>query len=361
MNDRQSKYYFLGGNTADGFYSLYDGLVSYNEGDFLWVIKGGAGCGKSSFMRKIGAAAQKAGYAVEYVMCSGDPNSLDAIYIPQLKTAYMDGTAPHVTDVHMAAADSAYLDLGQFYDKNSISEHKDELLEMQNIISLKYRKAYSLLSAAGSLQRGWMRNMPSEEATNDAKRRIDGIVKRELGTKHRDGGKIIRRFLSACTCQGICSFKDSITQDCGRVFILESRLGLSAPMLRNIAESAVNTGYEIIICPDPLTPELPEAVLIPGVSLAFVASTSALAALPPTRKVHLDPKGEAAINKQQKSELLRYEKLSAAIRSEAINALSEAKAYHDKMEGIYNPFVDFSAVHETADEHLRRLGLGKKV
>ena len=36
--------YFLGGNTARGFVSFYDGFCRGPE-DFLWVIKGGPGCG----------------------------------------------------------------------------------------------------------------------------------------------------------------------------------------------------------------------------------------------------------------------------------------------------------------------------
>ena len=45
--------YFLGANSKNGFYSLYDELFA---GEYrLHIIKGGPGTGKSSFMRKIGA------------------------------------------------------------------------------------------------------------------------------------------------------------------------------------------------------------------------------------------------------------------------------------------------------------------
>jgi len=89
--------FFLGANSGDGFHSLYDSFVDCAEGDFLWVIKGGPGCGKSSFMRHIARAAENAGCEVEYILCSGDPDSLDGIYLRDLRTAYVDGTAPHVT------------------------------------------------------------------------------------------------------------------------------------------------------------------------------------------------------------------------------------------------------------------------
>ena len=51
--------YFLGGNTAAGFCSFYSSFCSGPE-DFIWVLKGGPGCGKSSFMKTVGRAAEDA-------------------------------------------------------------------------------------------------------------------------------------------------------------------------------------------------------------------------------------------------------------------------------------------------------------
>ena len=79
--------YFLGSNSERGFFSLYSDMADTSAGDFIWLIKGGPGCGKSSFMRKIGAAAESAGFSVEYTRCSGDPDSLDAVYIPEKSSA----------------------------------------------------------------------------------------------------------------------------------------------------------------------------------------------------------------------------------------------------------------------------------
>ena len=96
MNHPSPSRYFLGSNSSRGFYSLYGDFCSYKDGCFLHVIKGGPGCGKSSFMRRIASAAEEKGLFVEYVLCSGDPDSIDGIYIPALSTGYVDGTAPHI-------------------------------------------------------------------------------------------------------------------------------------------------------------------------------------------------------------------------------------------------------------------------
>lgn len=88
--------FYLGANSPTGFYSLYDQLIDPAQAENIFILKGGAGCGKSSLMRRVAAAAEKQGLQVEYIQCSGDPDSLDAVVIPAWKTALVDGTAPHV-------------------------------------------------------------------------------------------------------------------------------------------------------------------------------------------------------------------------------------------------------------------------
>lgn len=138
--------YFLGSNSAYGFYSCYQDFCKPENGNFLWVIKGGPGCGKSSFMRKIGEAAEKKGLDVEYVICSGDPNSLDGVYIPQIGLGYVDGTAPHLIDVPYPGAFGMYLDLGQFYNASALRKKAEEIKRLNKEYKESYAKSYALLS-----------------------------------------------------------------------------------------------------------------------------------------------------------------------------------------------------------------------
>ena len=41
--------------------------------------------------------AEESGLETEYILCSGDPDSLDAVVLPRLGAAVVDGTAPHGT------------------------------------------------------------------------------------------------------------------------------------------------------------------------------------------------------------------------------------------------------------------------
>ena len=88
-------HFFLGANSGLGFQNLFGPFCEPENFYDLIVLKGGPGAGKSTLMRRVGEAAEKRGEQVEYLYCSGDPDSLDGVHIPRLKTAIVDGTAPH--------------------------------------------------------------------------------------------------------------------------------------------------------------------------------------------------------------------------------------------------------------------------
>ena len=81
--------FFVGANSGEGFRNLFSEMVD------IVVLKGGPGVGKNTFMREIGRTMEAAGTAVEYLWCSGDPDSLDGVVLPELRCAIADGTSPH--------------------------------------------------------------------------------------------------------------------------------------------------------------------------------------------------------------------------------------------------------------------------
>src|SRR5690625_2724333 len=106
-----ARYMYAGGNTARGFFSYYD-HVTVGDATRLWVIKGGPGVGKSTFIRKVGEEMRGRGFDVEYFRCSSDNGSLDGVRIPALEIALVDGTAPHVIEPQAPGAVDEILDLG---------------------------------------------------------------------------------------------------------------------------------------------------------------------------------------------------------------------------------------------------------
>lgn len=83
-------HFFLGANSAEGFYGLYDQLLDARLYDLI-ILKGTPGCGKSTFMRRAAAALEERGLETVYIHCSGDPESLDGVIAPAIRTAIVDG------------------------------------------------------------------------------------------------------------------------------------------------------------------------------------------------------------------------------------------------------------------------------
>lgn len=61
----------------------------------VFYVKGRAGTGKSTFMKKVVSACIEHGYDTEIYHCSFDPNSLDMVLVPDLHFCLFDSTDPH--------------------------------------------------------------------------------------------------------------------------------------------------------------------------------------------------------------------------------------------------------------------------
>ena len=293
--------YFLGSNSVHGFASLYGDFCKPETGTFLWVIKGGPGCGKSSFMKKIGSAAEADRLAVHYVWCSGDPDSLDAVYVPAWKTGYVDGTEPHVMEVPYPAASGLYLDLGQFYDRASLQPRLEKIMHLIAQNRKIYTEAYDLLAGAAKLEKLQEHN--------------GGFEPFRLSSE-KSSGNITRRFYRALTCLGPISFP--LCEQAPEMLP-------TAGAAEDAAREAAAAGLDVVCAQHPIFPELTEAVFVPNTGDFFKADLDRLeeALLPLERKVS--------------------EKLAAA------------KAIHDELEAVFNPHVDFDGVYALAARHIASL------
>ena len=347
--------FFLGSNSGTGFYSLYDSFTDPSAGEFLWVIKGSPGCGKSSFMRRIGAAAEAAGVRTEYILCSGDPDSLDGVRFPDRHVAYVDGTAPHVIEPMYPGASSLYLDLGAYLDAGALEAHLPEIMAIFARYRALYGAAYAQLAAAAALL---PKNHPaaqSEAAVRSLSRRIDGIAARELRPRPK-AAAVTHRFLSAYSCRGYLLLADTLRSLCSRLVLLDNAMGLGHVALARLAAAAEERGWDMICCHDPLEPEKLEALLLPERSLAFLAAEGAGRALPEAeRRLRLDALSARFLRPEDRSLLRQRRKESRVMLDAAAETLAQAKALHDSLEAVYHPHVDFDGVGALAEDHIRWL------
>lgn len=342
---------FLGANSAGGFCSLYGGFCS-GETDFLHLIKAGPGGGKSGFMRRIAQAAADHGYDTECVLCSGDPDSLDAVYIPALHVGFMDATAPHAGEPVNFAYNSDYVNLGRFCGQISdpiIPRLTDKYRSM-------YKTAYAYLAAAGSVEKAELPGFISEETRQKVRKRAQSAALRELGKVNEAcaAAREQRCFMRCISCKGELVLADDIKKLCKRIYLLDDRCGLGDIYLKQMHAEAKARKVGSVLCLSPLCPDRFDALLLPEQGVGFV-SASAMDIAEPYRHVRLDALIQTETMQEARRELKRRNKLMCELKGEAMHWLARAKEYHDELERAYNPNVDFAALDAFTDETIKKL------
>lgn len=349
--------YFLGANAPGGFFSLYDQLLPPEQAQVIYILKGGPGCGKSTLMRRIGGWAGEAGLETECILCSGDPDSLDAVILPGLGAAIVDGTAPHVVEPKYPGAVERYLNMGDCYDGEALRPLKGEIMDCMRGYKGCYQRAYRCLDAAAEIMEDQRSALCTELLSQKLAKRAAGILSRELPRRaSARPGQVKQRFLGAVTHQGTVCLYGTAQAQCDKIYILSDSCGLAHELLLPLLTGAVERGFDVVACPDPMAPDRLAHLLIPQLELAF------LTALPgcsfpekPYRCIRLEAAADEELLRRNRPRLRFAKKVSAALVEEAVSSLSQAKAMHDDLEGIYNPHVNFALVEEFAQKLWREL------
>jgi hypothetical protein len=342
--------YFLGAHSPTGFYSLYDQLLDPSQARAYYILKGGPGCGKSALMNRVGLRAEEAGYFVEYIHCSGDPNSLDGIYIPALGSAVVDGTAPHVIEPIFPGVVEDYINLGECYNKTGLGDVRSEIMTCMQGYRECYRRVYRCLGAASEIICDMRAILNTQTLEQKIAKRAKGIISREFRKTGASPGRVTQRFLSCMTQEGLVCRFDTADVLCSRVYELSDTYGLAHLLLSPILSGATAAGYDVIACPSPMFPERLEHLLIPSLSLGFISTSSALPyGKDPYRHIRLDAMTDAEVLHRNRARLRFSKKVSSALAEEAAESLGQANSMLQNLEALYQPYVDNALIDRQSD------------
>ena len=195
---------------------------------------------------------------------------------PELKTAIVDSSAPHVFEPVYPAAIERYLPLDTYYDVASIKAHREQIINLTDTYHTCFTRAYRYLAASKNVIDDSKTLVITDTVADKIAKRTQGIISRELKKNQGRIGTVTVRFLDAITPSGrICRF-DTVHTLCDRVYELSDNYGLADSMLDLLKKAAVSAGYDVIACLSPFRPPRLSHLLIPSLSLGFVTSDADL-------------------------------------------------------------------------------------
>ena len=338
--------YFLAANSASGFISEFSSNCTTEYKTY--IIKGGPGCGKSSFMKKVAKTAENSGEKVVFCPCSSDPDSLDAVIFEDKKIIILDGTAPHTVDPVYPAVCEEILNFGQFWDSQKIAD-KNEVIRVTNLNKTLHKTASCYISAAGSLL--WD-NFKTAESCTDLKK-VERFAKnlcQKLIPQKSGSGEETVRFLGGKTPKGLVSFPETITTSCQNIVIIKDEFySVSSQILKIVRDFAIKNGYKISTIKNPLFPNLIDHIILPELSLAIVTENRFIRFQSDRRRIHSRRFIDNRLLHFSKNRIKFNLKASKELLDSAYFTLKEAKAVHDELESHYIKAMDFEKLNDFAD------------
>ncbi len=350
--------YFLAANSADGFYSKFCDSYNAFDGWKAYIIKGGPGTGKSTFMRNVAQKALILGEKVEICPCSSDPKSIDAVIFPAIKKVILDGTAPHVVEPKYPAVCEQIINMGQFWDDNALRGTEKELLSLFGFCSTYHKKAAQYISAAGKLV---SYNFGIQLAATDIDKVFDfanKLAKNNIPNKRDKKTIEWVRFLGGVTPDGIVFYGDTIDKVAEKKIIISDKYGaVSSIIMSVLRDAALDKGYEIITLKNELLPkDMIDHIIIPELKLAFCREGRDNVFLSDQRRIHSRRFVDARELSSNRQKLSFNRRVASELLDSACECLKKAKEVHDQIEKYYIDIMDFEAMNlygiKMADEIL---------
>ncbi|MEH7463953.1 PRK06851 family protein [Bacillus thuringiensis] len=348
------KNYYAGGNTARGFYSLYE--ENLTGLDRLFILKGGPGTGKSSLMKAIGREWVKKGYDIELLHCSSDNHSIDGVIIPALKVGVVDGTAPHVIEPKMPGVVEEYINLGIAWDSAELRKHKGEIGQYTSEATKAFQSAYTCFKTALEIHDEWEKfyidHIDFEKADELTKQLVHQFFAHKTCTKKAD---VKHRFLGAATPKGAVDFVPNLTEDVPKRYFIKGRPGSGkSTMLKKLAAAAEEKGFDVEIYHCGFDPNSLDMVIVRELGFAIFDSTAPHEYFPSRESDEIIDMYELIIEPgTDENYVVEIQDVSRRYRekmNEAMSYLAKAKSVRDKLEKIYIAAMDFEKVDAYKDE-----------
>ena len=342
------KAFFAAVNSGEGFVSMFGEIFFGERIKRRYVIKGGPGTGKSSFMRRVGAFFEKQGAEVEYYYCSSDTGSIDGVIING-EIAILDGTAPHSYDTVAPGYVDHIIDLGRFWREDSLLKNSSELIRLSERKKTAYSRGYGFLAAA--LKADFVADkLIFPCVTADKMRSAAARDVARLGLSRK--GEIITRQTEAFGTSG-STYLPTYTDSAARVHYVEDICGISSLYLGQIEQIAKKMGYEALVSYDTLNRGKIREIFFTETADCFTSIDQPLSDewAKINMKRFIDVSAFSEIRRIYRATVQCKERLKQL----AEEMLADAGRVHAEMEKYYVSAMDFSELEKYCAEFIDKL------
>jgi hypothetical protein len=350
------KHVFPGGNTSLGFHSFYD-YIADDTFRRTWILKGGPGVGKSTFMRYIGEHFLKEGLPVEYHHCSSDNDSLDGVVIPKLKVALMDGTTPHHREPKYPGVVDVVLDFSRFWQEVALAKHRRAIIALRRQIQEAFTSAYRYLKAAAVLREdeaAYYRMIVNQDKLTKAK---ISLRERIFTGRAQPAGRTRHLFASGITPQGCVHYLSSVIGTSQQVYLVTGPPGSGkSALLADLAHTAASyqLAHEVYHCA--LMPQKLEHLVIPALNTAVVTSSPPHTYRPARfEEIRTERFLRRSLDANEAQDMEQSRRAYQRLLELAVRKIDGAKRLHHALEDHYIPHMDFQQVNALRDETLGKI------
>ncbi|MFW5437982.1 PRK06851 family protein [Paenibacillus apiarius] len=357
--NRNAEHFFATGNTGRGVINHYDSM--FEELDYLYILKGVPGNGKSTVMKNIGEFMQKEGYHLQMVHSAFNPKSLDAIIIPELGIGIADGSGPHVIEPKIPGISGEYVNIGEACNTDQLRLSKDLIAKLHNQFFGCFNASTCSFSEALQLHDD-LEHFYIQELNIPAANQLSQNMIQEIFPAHKLQEKAIikHRFFGSATYNGPVDFLQSLTEHMSTRYFIKGRPGSGkSRLMKSIIEAAEKKGFDVEVYYCDFDPDSIDVIIIPELSVAAFDST-------PPHEYFPEREGDQVIDTYslliQSGTDEKYEHqiktttiLFEAKIEEATQYLKQAKKVYDELEAIYVAAVDFNKVKEMEQALLEKI------
>lgn len=345
--------YFAASNSSGGFISYYEEVFRSSRIGHIWTIKGGPGTGKSRFLGDVADYATARGWRCEYIYCSSDPDSLDAIILTKEgkeSIALLDATAPHLFEPTCPGAREDIVNLGQFWNSEALAARRKEIEQLNREKGNAYRRAYRYLSGFGDMRA----NRDALAASYIQKRKIAALAQKllhdvDVGENYSAQPALIH----SIGMRGEVGL-DTYFHEAEKIYVIADCYGAAQYLMMELGKLSNEKRLSVRISHDPVESEKIDGLFFCCSGIAFVVCPEEECDYPHHR-IAMRRFVDTASMKRVRRELRAGERISRALRAEAIDALEKVREVHFRLEDIYSASMDFNAKEAFTKDFCQKL------